>query len=65
MTVDRILTFSAGFFAAVVVLAIGDALDQNAPRGSAALTFRQGFLAIVAAALLFMLLMWLRKSLVQ
>jgi len=42
VTGDRILTFCAGFFVAVVVLTIADAIDKESPRGAAVQTFKQG-----------------------
>jgi len=50
MSVDRLLTFCAGFFAAVVVLTIADALDHESPPGIAAKTFRQGAWAMLLTA---------------
>ena len=52
MTVDRVLTFCAGFFAAVVVLTIADAIDRESPAGTAAHTFRQGAFAMLVAVCL-------------
>ena len=47
MTVDRMLTFCAGFLAAVIVLAVADAIDQEAPPGTAANTLKQGAWALL------------------
>ncbi|MGN6058147.1 MAG: hypothetical protein ACTHOI_06135 [Sphingomicrobium sp.] len=50
MTVERVLTFCAGFFAAVVVLTIADVIDRESPAGTAAHTFRQAAFAMLVAA---------------
>lgn len=50
MSVDTLLTFCAGFFAAVVVLAIADAIDHDSAPGTAAKTFRQGAWAMLITA---------------